>query len=132
MIPLLILIPLAPYIIITILLTFPMLYFTYWWLFCNYQFVVFNPFNFFPLFFIVVQVQLSPFSPHQSLSPQPFPPSPMILPTLSFSICPLYVFLDDLSSFPLLSPPLCPLVTVSLFFISISLDIFCLLVCFVG
>ena len=39
---------LAPYIVITILLTiFFMLYFTSLWLFCNYQFVLLNPFIFF-------------------------------------------------------------------------------------
>ena len=40
---------LAPYIIITILLTLlPMLYFIFLWLFCNYQFVLLNPFSFSP------------------------------------------------------------------------------------
>ena len=39
---------LTPYIIITVLLnTFPVLYFTSSWLFCNYQFVLFDPFSFF-------------------------------------------------------------------------------------
>ena len=38
---------LAPHTVITILLTvFPMLYFTTLWLFCNYQFVLLNPFTF--------------------------------------------------------------------------------------
>ena len=37
----------APYIVIRILLTiFPMLYFTCPWLFCDYQFVLHNPFSF--------------------------------------------------------------------------------------
>ena len=38
------------YIVITILLTtgiFPILYFKYLWLFCNYQFILLNPFMFF-------------------------------------------------------------------------------------
>ena len=42
----------------------------------------------------------------------------------------LLLFLPG-SSFPQLSPPPSPLVTVSLFFVSMSLVLFCLLVCFV-
>ena len=39
---------LAPYVVITLLLTtFPVLYFTSPWLFCNYQLVLLNPFIFF-------------------------------------------------------------------------------------
>ena len=45
---------------------------------------------------------------------------------------PLYMFLENPSlSFPHYPPPSTPLVTVSIFFISMSLVIFCLLVCFV-
>ena len=54
------------------------------------------------------------------------------LPPLSLSVGPLYMFLDDPSpSFPHYSPTSSLLVTVSFFFISMSLVPFCLLVCFV-
>ena len=58
---------------------------------------------------------------------------PLILPPLALSICPLYMFLDDPSPiFPHYHPPPShPLVTVSLFFISMSLVLFYLLVSFV-
>ena len=53
-------------------------------------------------------------------------------PLLSLSMGPLYIFLDDpASSFPHYPTPASLLVTVSLFFISMSLVLFCLLVCFV-
>ena len=61
---------------------------------------------------------------------------PSILPPSTLSMGPLYMFFDDpFPSFlsPSLScyhPPSPPLVIVSLFFISFSLVIFCLLVCF--
>ena len=56
----------------------------------------------------------------------------LIYPPLTLDMAPLYKFLDkflDLSL--LLSPLTSPLVTISLLFISVSLVIFCLLVCFV-
>ena len=67
----------------------------------------------------------------------PAPPTPTSHPQsyhpLALSVGPLYMFLDDpFPSFPCYLPPPSPLVTVSLFFISVSLVIFCLLVCFVG
>ena len=82
-------------------------------------------------FFIYVQVQLSPLShtTHACLSnplhhPRSYP--------LVFSLCPLCMFIDDPS--PILlhyyTPPIL-LVTLSLFFISMSLVMFCLLVCLV-
>ena len=76
------------------------------------------------IFVIVVQVQLSPFSPHHyphlMLDPTPIWPCPCVLYTCS------------LMTFFLHYPPSpSPLVTVSLFLISMSLVIFCLLVCFV-
>ena len=53
--------------------------------------------------------------------------SPLVL-----SMGPLHLFFDDsFPSFPHYIPPTYPLVTVSLFFISMSLVIFFLLVCFV-
>ena len=94
--------------------------------FIFYNFMIFS---FFFLFFIVVQVELSPFSPLSS--PLPIPTShPQSSPPLSIS--PLYMFLDDPSpSFPCYPPPHSPLVTVSSFFISVYLVLFCSLVCFV-
>ena len=84
--------------------------------------------------FIVVQVQFSAFSPHPSPTPQPSPPPsrfhPCPPPPL-LSMCPLSWFLQTSHPFPLKIPPLSPLVTVSLFSISVSLVIFCLIVCFV-
>ena len=72
---------------------------------------------------IVVQVQLSPFSPHHDL-----PPSN--LPSLALSVCPLYMFLDGPSpifpNYPI-PPPLWLLSVCSLFQ---CLVVFCLLVCF--
>ena len=68
---------------------------------------------------------LSPVPPTTTSHPQSFP-------LLALFMCPLYEFLDDPSpSFPHYFPPSSPLVTVSLFFISTSLVLFCLLVCFV-
>ena len=79
-------------------------------------------------FFYVVQVQLSPFSHHQF----PYIIHPQSIHTLALSMGPLYMFLDDPSpSFPHYPSLPSPLVTVSLFFISMSLVIFYLLVCFV-
>ena len=83
-------------------------------------------------FFIVVQGQLSPFSHHHFPQLHPLPP-----PTLNPSplwLCPWVLYTCSLMTLPLpslLSPCLSPLVTASLFFIPMSLIIFCLLVCFV-
>ena len=67
------------------------------------------------------------------LSPIPPTPTshPWSYPRLAWSMGPLYMFLDNpCPSFPNIPFP-SPLVTVSLFFISMSLVVFCLLVCFV-
>ena len=53
---------------------------------------------------------------------------PRSYPPLALFMCPLYMFLTTLPH-PPLSLPASPLVIVSLFFISMSLVIFCLLVC---
>ena len=74
-----------------------------------------------------------------SISPPPHPPVPptptsypQSFPPLALSMGPLYMFLDDpFPSFSCNCPPLSPLVTVSLLFISMSLVLFRLLVCFV-
>ena len=68
---------------------------------------------------IVVPISPPPLSPTPTSHPQSFPPLP-------FSVGPLYMFLDDPSpTFPCYPYHPSPLVTVSLFFISISLVIFC-------
>ena len=75
----------------------------------------------------VVSIFLPPLSPQPPI-PTSYPPS---FPYLALSMCPLHMLLDDLFSsflFPLVPSPL---VTVSLFFIFMSLVICCLLVCFV-
>ena len=90
----------------------------------------FSPCILFSSFFLFVRVQLSLFSP--STPTHPCLP-PLNLPALALSICLLYMFLDDPSPiFPHYSSvPSFPLVTVSLFFISMSLVMICLLLCFV-
>ena len=68
---------------------------------------------------------LSPVPPTPTSHPQSYPP-------LALSMGPLYMFLDGpFTSSPCYTPPLSPPVTVSLFFISVLLVTFCLLVCFV-
>ena len=72
------------------------------------------------------------FSP--PLSPVPPTPTshPQSYPSLALAMGPLYMFLDDPSPSFLCYPPLpSPLVTLSLFFISVFLVLFCLLVCFI-
>ena len=82
-------------------------------------------------FFIVVQVQLSPFSPHHCPPPQPSPP-PILNPTpIWLCPCVFYTCSFTTPSPPPLSPPTSTLVTVNLFLISTSLVMLCLLVCFV-
>ena len=80
-------------------------------------------------FFIVIQLQLSAFSPHPSTPPQPNhlppppPPSPLILSCVLYS--------SSCNPLSALSPPHSPLDIVTLFLISMSLVIFCLLLSFV-
>ena len=79
------------------------------------------------LFFIVVEEQLPPFSLHHS-TPHPCLPLSNLSP-LALSMCPLYVFIGG--PFPIIPyypSPLSSLVTVILFFISMSRVVFCLLV----
>ena len=83
-------------------------------------------------FFIVLQIQLSPFSRCHFSLPHP-PPPPTLNPTPVW-LCPWVLYPCSLMTLPLLSSvisPLSPLVTVSLFFIYMSLVLFCLPVCFV-
>ena len=81
---------------------------------------------FYFIFFIVVQVQLCPFSsttfpcPTHSYLPH------SVLPLIGF--VPVSSILVPWQSFPFVLPLPSPLVTVRLFFISMSLVIFCLLV----
>ena len=85
----------------------------------------------FKTFFIVVQLQLSAFSPHPSIPTQPIPPpSPVSTLPLEF----VHVsFIVSSSCKPLspLSPPHSPLAIVRLFLTSMSLAIFCLFFSFV-
>ena len=54
-------------------------------------------------------------------SPATHPQVPLpILPPFGLSMGPLYMFLDSFPYFPLYLPPLSPLVTAGLFFISVS------------
>ena len=67
------------------------------------------------------------FPPPLSPAPPTLTSHPPSFPTLALSMGPLYMFLDDpFPSFPYYPPPPSPLVTVSLFFISTSMVIFCL------
>ena len=85
------------------------------------------------VFFIIVQVLLSSFSSHHVPHCHTHSCLPASnLPSLALSMCLLYLFLDDLCLIiPYYPSLLSSLVTVSLFFISMSLVIFCLLFSFV-
>ena len=88
--------------------------------------------QFFFSYLTVVQVQMSLFYLHHSIPPQPSP-LPNVDPTPLW-FCPCVLCIRSWKSFPLflpLPPPTSSLVTVSLFLISMSLVIFCFLVCFV-
>ena len=73
-------------------------------------------------------VSIPPFPPPTS---HPQFPALIPFPPLVLSMCPLQQFLKTLPPCPLLSLPTSPMVTVSLFLISMSLIIFHLFVCFV-
>ena len=67
------------------------------------------------------------------LYPTPPTPPPTLNPT-PLCLCPWVLYTCSLMTYPFFPPYLplpSPLVTVSLFFISVSLIIFCLLVCFI-
>ena len=88
---------------------------------------------FFTYFLFLFKYSCLHFPPSTPPAP-PIPTShPWSYPSLALSMCPLYMFLDDLPVFPPLSPLPSRLVTVSLFLISISISlvIFWLFVCFV-
>ena len=88
--------------------------------------------NYFFFFYCYSSTVVSIFSPY-ACPPRPTHPHllPSNLPTLALSMC-LYVFLDGTSLIiPYYPSPPSSLVTVSLLFISVSLIVFCLLVCFV-
>ena len=78
-------------------------------LYCPEPFFLSSEVNFFKKifsFFIIVQVQLSPFPPTTPLCPTHPHLPPSILSPLTLSMCPLYMFLDDpspISLSPLLS-----------------------------
>ena len=76
----------------------------------------------------VVSIFLSPFPPATPTTTS----HPQSEPPLALSMGPLYMFLDNPSpSFPHYPLSLSPLVSVSLFFTSVSLVLFCSFVCFV-
>ena len=84
------------------------------------------------LFFIVVQVHLFPLSLHHAPSPHPCPPHPLEPTPFGFVHV---LFIHVPWCLPRIIPcypcPSSSLITVRLFFISMSLSVFCLLVCFV-
>ena len=76
-------------------------------------------------YFIVVQLQLSAFSPHPSPPPQPNRTSlPCFHPPPWF--CPCVLYSSSWTPFSPLSPPPSPLAVVRLFLTSVFLVIFCL------
>ena len=84
------------------------------------------------IFFLCISFFYYCSSTFVSIPPPPIPAShPQSYPPLVLSMCPLHMFLKTLPLFLPLSPPISPRVTVSFFLISMSLRIFCLLVCFV-
>ena len=100
------------------------MYFLLHSLFCAIFFFCFVLLSFsssFPTFFPIVHSYPIPHNFHSHS------------PALSVPMSPLFVFFSSFpcSFLPLLSPPPSPLVTVSLFFISKSLVLFCSFVCFV-
>ena len=81
--------------------------------------------------FIVIQLQLSAFSPHPSTSPQLNPPpSPTSTLPLDFVIL-SFIVSSSCKTLSPLSSPHSPLAIVRLFLISMSVVIFCLLFSFV-
>ena len=88
-----------------------------------------------PLFFIFIIFLLFKYSLHFSTTTLPHPAHPHLPPSFlsPLWLCPWVLYtcsLTTLSLSPIISLR-SPLVTLSLFFISMSLVIFCLLVCFV-
>ena len=87
-----------------------------------------NPDNFIFIFLLLFKYSCLHF-PLITPSHRTLHPTPQSYPSLALSMGPLYMFLDDSSPFCLhYCPSPFPLVTVSLFFISMSLVIFRLLV----
>ena len=84
--------------------------------------------HFYYFFYCCSSTVVSIFPPQHTPAP-PIPNShPRSCPPLALSMGPSYVFLDGPSPFPLVILFCSPLVTVCLFFISMSLVLFCLLV----
>ena len=81
--------------------------------------------------FLLFKYSFLPFPPTSPHYPSHPHLPPLFPPPLLLSMCPLQFFLKTLHPLPLWSPPLSPLVTVSLFSISVPLVKFCLLVRFV-
>ena len=91
----------------------------------SYLYILFFLF-FFKNYFIVVQVQLSALTPHHSHPSHPHL-SPLLPTPLGFVHVSFIAVPKNLPPIPPLSLPTSPMVTVSLFLISMSLVIFCLL-----
>ena len=85
------------------------------------------------IFFLFVEVQLSPFSPKHSSPSQPSPPSTLNPTLLWLSACVLYTCSSTTlpTVLPIIPPHTFPRVIISLFLISRSLVIFCFLDYFV-
>ena len=97
---------------------------------CVYIYIcnTFLKFLFIIYIFIVVQVQLSPFSPHLVPPPHPSPPYTLEFTPLALSMCPLYIFLDGPSHFSSIIPFPSPLWLLSVCSLIHFLVIFCLFV----
>ena len=84
-------------------------------------------------FFIVIHVQLSPFSPHHCLSLQPSPPATLNLIPFGFvHVSFIHVPWWSFSFFPCYPPPPSPLITVSLFFVQCVWLYFACFFCWLG
>ena len=100
-------------------------------LYLFYFIISYNDFHFLIYFLLLFKYSFLHFPPTATpcptnhLRPSILPPFGFV--HMSFIHVPWWPF----SLFPLLLPPTSPLVTLSVFFISVSLVIFCLLVCFV-
>ena len=98
------------------------------WFFFYRANVTSNVYLYVCMYVCIIQLQLSAFSPHSST-----PASPTSLPNFYPHpwFCPCVLYSSSYRPLSLLSPPHAPLAIVTLFLISMSLVIFCLLFSFV-
>ena len=102
------------------------------WVVLDYVFhlLYYLPFIYF-IFVLLFKYSCLHFHPTMATCPTHPCLPPLNLPSLTLSICLLYMFLDGhIRVIPYYPSPPSSLVTVSLFFILMSLIVFCLLVCF--